>query len=415
MRKPLVNQLSMVLKRKKLKIAIFHLAFVYSGGGERLVMHQRDLLKKSGHLVDIFAPVVNKKECFGDLINQYKIRTFIPFFSFNNHESFGIIISCILAPIIALKFCKYDVILAANQPSLWIAWWVKLWFKKPYISYLAQPTRFIYPRKIDCETGLKFIKTEKESLSTRLMSMFKKFIFWADKMSVQKSDIILTNGEFARERMKRIYGVKKVVSCPAGAEVIDRVVPLTQKLKNPYLLITNRHYSQKRFEYGIVAFYGIKKKYPKLKLLITGAKTDYTQELERLVYRLKLEKEVKFLGYVSDYQIKNLYANCLIYLYTAPEEDFGMGVIEAMGRGTPVIAWNNAGPAKTVENGKTGYLADFNNAADFEAKVKKLILSPLKLKKFSQQARSHVLEKYSWDRHIRTLEEAIYSLPSISE
>ena len=66
--------------KKKLKIAIFHLGFFFSGGGEKLVLQEALGLTKRGHEVSLFAPVVSKKDCFPDLTKNVKINSlFSPF------------------------------------------------------------------------------------------------------------------------------------------------------------------------------------------------------------------------------------------------------------------------------------------------------------------------------------------------
>src|SRR3989344_8702296 len=136
------------MRKKKLKIAIFHLAFIYSGGGEKLVLEEATGLKKRGNDVFVFTSVINEKRCFPDVIRKSTIKTFLPQLPFivPEHESFQILLSCIMAPFFAFRFRRFNVILAANQPSPWIAWWVKRFFGVAYVSYLAQPTRFLYPR-----------------------------------------------------------------------------------------------------------------------------------------------------------------------------------------------------------------------------------------------------------------------------
>ena len=64
-----------------------------------------------------------------------------------------------------------------------------------------------------------------------------------------------------------------------------------------------------------------------------------------------------FLGAIAEDELQKLYEGAAVYVYPAPEEDFGMGVIESMAEGVPVVAWNQAGPTVTVGPG-TGYLAE---------------------------------------------------------
>jgi len=404
-----------------MKIAIFHLAFIYSGGGERLVLEETKGLKKLGHEVDIFACLLDKKRCFPDLIRKFTIKTFLPQISLivPKHESFLVLMTCILSPLISVRFRKYDVILAANQPSPWIAWWVKIYYGIPYVSYLAQPTRFLYPRKIDNETGLVFSKKAADSITTKAMNKAKRFIRLVDKLSIKASNIILANGEYIKSTLDKIYKIKST-SCPAGAYPGKNVKGQMSKVKGflyirsnkvtkPYLLITNRHFAQKRFEYGIFALSSVLQKFPEYNLVITGSETQYTNEVKVLIKRLNLDDKVLFLNHVKDSELTILYKNCSVYLYTAPEEDFGMGIIEAMANGVPVVAWNNAGPGRIINNGKTGLLAKPFEVSDFADKVLKIISDAKLANKLGRNAVTRVRKMYSYDTHIKLLENVLAS------
>ena len=83
---------------------------------------------------------------------------------------------------------------------------------------------------------------------------------------------------------------------------------------------------------------------------------------------LKLNDAVLFLGAVTEDELNRLYEGAAVYVYPAPEEDFGMGVIESMAKGVPVVAWNQAGPTVTVAPG-TGCLAEPLEVADYAAGI----------------------------------------------
>lgn len=402
-----------------MKIAIFHLGFIYSGGGEKLVLEEARGLRNLGHSVEIFTPVVNEKKCFPEILEKEKIKTFLPRISLftAGHESFYVLLTCILVPFFAYRFKGFDVILAANQPSPWIAWIIKKMYGVPYVSYLAQPTRFIYPRAIDKETGLVFSKKASLSFSTKLMYLTKKFIIWADKVSIRDSNSILANGEYMRGVLDKVYKIQ-AVSCPAGAYPATRITKYELRIKGnikigkktvnkPYLLITNRHFAQKRFEYAISAFASLLKDFPRLSLVITGEEAEYTEQLKTMIKQLSLDSKVKFLGLVKEKDLDNLYKSAAVYLYTAPEEDFGMGVIEAMAKGTPVVAWNKAGPSKIIESGKSGLLAEPFSVADFTEKIFKLLSKRELWNKIYKGAIRAVRQKFSYKSHLNMLESEL--------
>lgn len=392
------------MSKRKIKVAIFHLAFIYSGGGEKLVLQEYDGLKKKGYDVSIFTTILNKRKSFPDIIGNYKIKTFLPNLRvYRGHEAFVTVLSCLLAPFYAYKFKDFDVILACNQPSPWIAYVINRIYKVPYISYLAQPTRFLHLRKIDRETGLFFAKKADESISSRLMmTTFRSFSLWADQISIKNSKIVLANGEYIKGIIEKVYNVK-VVNCPSGVKIVN----LSKIKKDNYLLVTNRHFPQKRIEYAIFVLNSIRQNIPNLRLIITGSNTEYTHSLKGLVLELGLVDFVDFVGYVSEKKLQMLYRRACCYLYTAPEEDFGMGIIEAMKYGTPVVAWNFGGPRKIITDNFDGLLAKPNDLNDFTDKVVKILNNKKLANNLTINAYKTILNKYSFTQHIQTIDMSI--------
>lgn len=402
-----------------MKIAIFHLAFIYSGGGEKLVLEQAKGLRRRGHQVTVFTPVLDKEKCFADIIDQFDIKTLVPNLpsAIPQREAFQILSACVLAPALACRFRDFDVILAANQPSPWLAFWVKRFFGVPYVTYLSQPTRFLHLRKIDREVGLAFVKKRAFSPATYLLKIAKPLANWADRASIKGSDLVLADGEYVKGLLERTYGIE-TVSCPAGAYPATNPLNYANRyrgmlkigdkiISKPCVLLTNRHVPQKKLEYAITALPAVLKRFPDLLLAITGKETDYTQDLKNLVRELSLEKKVLFLGLVKEKGLAKLYSQAAVYVYTAPEEDFGMGMVEAMAHGTPVVAWNNAGPTGIVVDGETGFLAKPFDVADFAGKIAKLLSDKKLVRRIGEQAWERVKSKFSYDEHIETLEAGL--------
>lgn len=406
---------------KKLKIAIIHLGFFYSGGGEKLVLGEIDGLSKLGHEVTCFAPVLDPSVTFPDRIGKYKIKTLLPQLPswFPDRVAIQILASCILIPLAFWRFLKFDVLIGANQPGPWYCWVLKKILGKPYLIYLAQPTRFLYPRKIDIEEG---IKIRRGFSIFPIIAKFGRPIFdWADKKSILEADLVLTNGEWASKMISKVYGVKDRV-CPAAAhpQPGKAFIKLnrwegTLKIKGalltkPYILLTNRHFPQKRFEYAIFALPFIKKEVPNISLVIAGEPTDYTEFLAQLVQQLSLQKYVFFTGLVSEKVLDTLYLNAACYVYTAPEEDFGMGIVEAQAAKVPVVAWAAGGPASIILNGKTGFLAAPYDVMDFAAKVTKILTNRLLAQNIAEAGYTRVKNNFSYQIHSKILEDSIFQV-----
>jgi len=405
------------MNKKKLNIAIFHLAFFYSGGGEKLVLEEIKGLRERGHNVDCFSPVIEKDQCFPDILGGFKVKTFFKFPKiFKHQETIEILLTCILFPLIAKRFTKYDIVLGANQPGPWLSWLLAKIYKIPYIIYLAQPTRILYPREVDLENGV-WVKRKSFSLPL-LVKLFKPIFTLTDNISIKSARKVLVNGDYMAGVIKKVYKVKPIV-CPAGAYAIDGVASKrwtgnvranSHVVKKPYILLSNRHFPQKKFEYAIHSTSAILENGVKTSLIITGNCTRYTQELKMLAKKLKIDKNVIFTGYVTEKNLSKLYKNAAVYVYTSPEEDFGMGVIEAMGAGVPVVAWNNAGPSRTILNGKTGYLVKPYLQKKFTEKIIYLLKNENINNKMGNNARKHVSKNYTYQKHNDLLEKTIFTV-----
>jgi glycosyltransferase involved in cell wall biosynthesis len=72
-------------------------------------------------------------------------------------------------------------------------------------------------------------------------------------------------------------------------------------------------------------------------LVLAGASTPYESELRLAAERLGIGEAVALPGYVSDVDLEGLYAAASSFAFPSLNEGFGLPVLEAMGRGLPVI------------------------------------------------------------------------------
>src|SRR2546428_3842027 len=146
-------------------------------------------------------------------------------------------------------------------------------------------------------------------------------------------------------------------------------------IRRPYVLLTNRHYPQKRFDLAIRAMQEVRKRHPRVQLVIPGPATSHTADLKALTAELNLNDAALFLGAVTEDELQKLYEGAAVYVYPAPEEDFGMGVIESMAKGVPVVAWNQAGPTVTM-GPRTGHLSEPLEVSDYARGIASLLDDP---------------------------------------
>lgn len=401
-----------------IKIALFPFGLFYEGGGERLVLEQMRGLEKKGHETACFAPILIKDKCYSYWINKFKIKALVP--QWLNWFSGGMLIQMMTASWLTAfqfwRFFKFDVFVGIGQPGVWMAFCLSRILNKPYLAWMNQPTRFLYPRKIDIENGLRI--SAKKSIASRTIRILRPLVSVLDQISVAKADVLICNSKLVANWLKKVYQ-KKVIQNYPGGELNAKIKEQSQKrfqgklrikrklINKPFLLVTNRHFPQKKFEYSIRLMPFLVQKIPDLNLVITGRENHHTEQLKILTYQLGLEKKVIFTGFVKEKDLKKLYSQTGVYLYVAPQEDYGMGVVEAMFTGTPVVAWDEAGPKETIVNNKTGYLIRPYDLDDFRKKVLSLLINKKLNKKMGQAGLKRAKKKFTWERHIDILEREI--------
>ncbi len=406
---------------RKLKIAVFHCGFVYSGGGERIVLEEVKGLRRLGHAVSCFAPTLDPSLCYPDLIGEVGVRTLLPQMpkGFPLGDAVAMALTSLLAPALAFRFREFEVFLGANQPGAWIAFCMARMLRKPYVVYMNQPNRLLYPRVIDEETG--WLTRRDYYVLNEAIQRLKRFVIWADRASFTGAKVLLANGAYIAGVIQKIYG-REPGLCPAGCHPQPReALRLNSytayegsftvgetRISKPYVLITNRHEPQKKFEHVIEALTRICEAAPDASLIIPGPPTSHTPRLKALAGRLGISNKVHFLGQVTEQDLQRLYREATVYCYPSPEEDFGMGVIEAMAWGVPVVAWNWAGPTVTVVDGETGYLAQPYRVDDYAAAMLDLLLHREVRARMGRAARDRAEALFSWKQHVNILEKALW-------
>ncbi len=412
-------------KQDTRRIAVFHCGFTYSGGGERLVIEEVLGLRRRGYDVECYAPTVDASRCYPDLIGEVRVKTFLPqlpgWFPFR--EAAQMAAASLLMPLYAWRFRGVDAIVGCNQPSAWIAWWAARLIDVPYVVYLNQPNRLVYPRNIDRQTG--WVSNADYRLLAAIVLRATRFVAWADRRSIQEADQLLVNGNYIGDIIRKTYK-RDAIDCPAGCHVAASGFPLPLEarfsggltingypIRRPYVLLTNRHYPQKRFDLAIRGIAEVRKRHPRTQLVIPGPSTSHTASLQALVTELGLNDAVLFLGAISEEELQSLYEGAAVYVYPAPEEDFGMGVIESMAKGVPVVAWNQAGPTVTVGPG-TGHLAEPLDVDDYAAGITRLLDD----RAGNQATGDRAFEwarRFDWERHVDTMERAVLDVARAHE
>jgi 1,2-diacylglycerol 3-alpha-glucosyltransferase len=138
------------------------------------------------------------------------------------------------------------------------------------------------------------------------------------------------------------------------------------------------------------------KKYPYLILTIVGdgpAKKD----LEKLVKKLNMEKNIKFTGYKNRINLPEIYSSHDIFVTASTMETQGLVILEAMASGLPIIGVKKYAIPDIVIHNKNGFLAEPGNSKKISEYIIKLIEDKKLQERFGKKSleisREHDLSK----------------------
>ncbi len=149
----------------------------------------------------------------------------------------------------------------------------------------------------------------------------------------------------------------------------------------------------------------------KVKLLVVGD-GPLMDSCKRLVDNLKLSNKVLFAGFAAEEELVKYYNLSDVFILPSIDrsEAFGIVLIEAMACGKPVISANLPGIRTVIDEKYNGFLVAPGSVPDIAKKIQMLLDSGELRRRFGQNGRRKVLERYNWDEVGKKLNEVYLSM-----
>jgi len=138
--------------------------------------------------------------------------------------------------------------------------------------------------------------------------------------------------------------------------------------------------------------------------LLIGGRGDHERELKALAARLDLGDAVRFLGFVSEAEKKEMFQRAWVHVLTSPKEGWGIANLEAAACGTATVASDAPGLRDSVVDGETGLLVPHGDVPALARALARILGDPRLRDRLGTQARSFA-ERFSWDASARAMEE----------
>ncbi len=138
------------------------------------------------------------------------------------------------------------------------------------------------------------------------------------------------------------------------------------------------------------------KEYTNIKFFIIGDGPEYNN-LESQISNLKLEKTVFLKGKLEHKEVFK-YLKCAdIFLLNTAYEGLSHVLLETMTVGIPVITTNLPSNMELIENGKNGFLVDYNDKQGFYGAITKIIKEPELKQKFLKESENK-LKNFTFEK-----------------
>lgn len=265
---------------------------------------------------------------------------------------------------------------------------VRMGLTIPQVLVIHDLTNFIYPEHAGMEMSQRY--QEK----TRLACEEALEIIAVSEST--KQDIIRIL-KIKSDKIRVIYPGQ--TEFPAGGKLPSNLKPQN------FILSVGTIEPRKNLKGLLMAYrllpMALRKKYP---LAIVGGKGwNMVKDLEDV----KDIEGVKWLGYVSDADLGELYRNAKIFAYPSLYEGFGLPVIEAQQFGVPVVTSNISSLPEAAGDG--GLLIDPKNPKAIARALQRVLEDKELYQKLSKRAKSHA-QNFSWEKAARETLEVLESI-----
>jgi glycosyltransferase involved in cell wall biosynthesis len=146
-----------------------------------------------------------------------------------------------------------------------------------------------------------------------------------------------------------------------------------------------------------------------VRMVIAGGRGWGGVDVPSLATRLGISDRVSIIGYVNDALLATLYAHALFLAMPSLYEGFGLPLVEAMARGTPVLTSNCSSMPEVA--GDAGLLVDPSDVHSIANGLQAMIMDPSLRRRLSEIARV-TATRYSWEKAasatLQVFDEAIH-------
>lgn len=294
-----------------------------------------------------------------------------------------------------------DVVFATNFPLSFLA----ILLSKKTICHCFEPLAIFYDQ----------IVIKNHPYFSRLCIKVAKFLYSGlDKFAIKQCQILTTLNKEVKEHIIKLYKRKPDFYLKNAVDVDFFKTNDNKKQKSKIIIGHSTDYTVFK---GTENFLEIAKllveKFPDLQIKITESMIykDVKLKYIKFVKKNKLEKNIHFIGNLSEKEMVSFYQSINAFCYTgsplcAGGSTASLSVLEAESCGT--VVFRSIGNKSEIKNGKTGFYIDpHQHKKAFDIISNYIYFSKKKKQEMSQNASKYIRENFSWNSTSQKLENII--------
>ncbi len=168
---------------------------------------------------------------------------------------------------------------------------------------------------------------------------------------------------------------------------------------DPLVAIVGRQTEYKRIDLALAAMQQVWRSAPAARLLIAGARTDYSAQIDEMLAALSPDERAR-VTVIEDFDEADkpvLYNACDLLIQPSERESFGIVFLEAWACGRPVIGVRGGAISCVIDKGRDGLLAAYGDVSAWAQAIGRLLANPALRADMGATGRRKVWEHYTWD------------------
>lgn len=216
---------------------------------------------------------------------------------------------------------------------------------------------------------------------------------------LRAKNIIITQPQYLEYSRHLRLHQEKLITLPLGVNTPQATGETGRKTDQiAFMSVLDKYHEYKGLDILLGAMVKVKDKRPQVRLLVGGG-GELISKYKQLAKALGLSDSVKFLGYLPDKELAELYASSSIFVLPSVNrlEGFGIVALEALSFATPVITTYFAGSSEFITKNKAGLIVPPGDTAALTEAIVTLLEDREEARLMGARGAAAVNQDFSWD------------------